>query len=153
MQHHVAIMRKSWGFIPKIVSREKVIESRWYLNRSAPWGHIRAGDSVWFKNAGEPVTARAWVTRVLQFEDLTPTRVRALLRRYGGADGIAPRNVPEFYERFKNKRYCILVFLERAVRVTPFDVDKSEFGAMAAWMIIENIRRVAVKNTCVRQVY
>lgn len=145
-------MKKSWGFIPKILSREKTIESRWLRNRSAPWGRVRAGDTVWLKNTGEPVTARAWAARVIQFDGLTPARVRALLRKYGKADGIAPRDIPKFYARFKNKRYCIFVFLEWAVRVTPFDINKRGFGSMAAWLTVPDIRSVAARRSAKRMV-
>ena len=65
---HVAIMNPRWRLIPRILSGEKVIESRWYLTRRAPWDRVAAGDTVYFKDAGRPVTARAKVSRVVQLE-------------------------------------------------------------------------------------
>ena len=56
---HVATMRKSWEFLPKILSGEKTIESRWLKNKSVPWGRVCIGDTIYFKNTGEPVTAKA----------------------------------------------------------------------------------------------
>lgn len=76
---HVAIMKKSWGFLPVILSGEKTIESRWYLNRAVPWGRINAGDRVYFKDSGQPVSAVAHVAKVLQFENVTPRRIRDIL--------------------------------------------------------------------------
>jgi len=40
---HVAIMKRSWGLIPKILSGEKTIESRWYKKRIPPWNRISKG--------------------------------------------------------------------------------------------------------------
>lgn len=68
--NHIAIMKKSWELIPKIISGEKTIESRWYKNRIAPWDRISEGDTVYFKDSGEPVSAVATVSKVLQFDNL-----------------------------------------------------------------------------------
>ena len=43
---HIAIMKKEWGLLEKILSGEKIIESRWYLNRSSPWGKIKKGEEI-----------------------------------------------------------------------------------------------------------
>lgn len=140
--HHIAIMKKSWGLIPKILSGEKTIESRWYRNRSAPWGRIGAGETVYFKNSGEPVSLKATVRRVLQFEGLMPSRVRALLQQYGAADGISRRDLAKFYTLFKDKKYCILIFLKNPQLVPPFAVDKRGFGSMAAWLTLPRVRKL-----------
>ncbi len=133
---HLAIMKRSWGLIPKILSREKRIESRWYSSRRAPWGRISRGDRVFFRNSGEAaVIAEARVSDVAQFEGLTPAKVKALLEKQGKDDGIAESELPRYFARFRDKRYCILVFLKGARRVeAPFEVDKSGFGAMCAWL-------------------
>ena len=141
---HVAIMRGSWGLLPKILSGEKVIESRWYQHKYRPWSAIKPGEWIYFKNSGQPVTARAKVTRVLQFVDLTPDKVRELLNTYGSADGLDERDIPAFYARFKEKRYCMLIFLCDAESVAPFHVSKAGFGAMAAWLTVNSIDNIRV---------
>lgn len=127
-------MKKSWGLLPKILSGEKKIESRWCLNRSEPWGHICAGDVVYFKNSGEPVTVRATVDKVFSFSDLTSLKVREILEKYGRDDGISENNIPRYFDLFRTKKYCLLIFLKNVQRVSPFNVDKTRFGAMAAWL-------------------
>lgn len=70
---HVAIMSKASGFIDKILSGHKTIESRWYATRRPPWDRVHAGDTVYFKysgGAGERVKVRATVDRVQQFENI-----------------------------------------------------------------------------------
>jgi len=73
---HIAIMKKSWKLTQKILSCEKKIESRWYKAKCAPWDRIKKGETVYFKNSGEPVTIRTEVDKVVQFADLTPARSR-----------------------------------------------------------------------------
>jgi len=119
---------------------EKTIESRWYKNRYAPWGNIAKGDIVYFKNSGEPVTLRATVADVLQFSNLNPTKVKKILTEYGERDGITKAETEKYYEMFKDKKYCLLIFLKNPEQVEPFMVDKTGFGAMAAWIITEDIR-------------
>lgn len=136
---HVAIMKKSWGFLPKILSGTKSIESRWYRNKALPWNKVQTGDRLYFKNSGELVTLSATVTAVLQFEDLTPVKVASILERYGRAMGIEEYELPLYYKHFHDKKYGILVFLEKAANVLPFDIDKKGFGSMAAWITIRNV--------------
>ncbi|MDD5251859.1 MAG: ASCH domain-containing protein [Patescibacteria group bacterium] len=144
--HHVAIMRPSWRLIPKIVAGEKTIESRWYLTRRTPWGMVRAGDTVYFKDSGRPVTARARVAAVEQHADLTPSRVRALLAAHGRAIGIAPADTKIFHARLKDKRFCVLIHLKDASTVAPFEIDKTGFGNACAWLTMSDIDRMRVND-------
>jgi ASC-1-like (ASCH) protein len=143
--NHVAIMKKSWKLLPKILSGEKVIESRWYLNKSAPWGKIKKGDTVYFKNSGEPVTVKAGVKKIKQFENLTPKIVREILTDYGNQDGIDRSEIQKYYELFKNKKYCVLVSLKNPQKIKPFEIDKNGFGAMSAWICVNSIEEIRNK--------
>lgn len=122
-----------------ILSGEKTIESRWYMNRSSPWRRISAGDRVYFKDSGEPVTAVANVSKVLTFENLTPHCIHDILVKYGKKDGIEKDEIPDYVDFLKDKKYCILVFLSNARAVKPFEINKRGFGAMAAWLTVPHI--------------
>jgi len=135
-------MRKSWGLTPKILTGKKTIESRWYKSKYPPWDKISAGQTVYFKDSGDPVTVKTEVDRVLQFANLTPTKVRQILKEYATSDGLGIDDIPKFYEMFKDKNYCIIIFLKNPQRIEPFEIDKSGFGAMAAWMCVDNIDKI-----------
>lgn len=139
---HLAIMKKSWGLTEKILSKEKKIESRWYVNKYQPWDKIKRGETVYFKDSGVPVTLKAKVEKVIQYSDLTPTKVKDILNQYGQADGIAKEKIPEFFQRFKNKKYCLLIFLKHPQKIKPFEINKTGFGAMAAWITVKSISRI-----------
>jgi len=140
--HHVAIMKKSWKLIPKILSGEKTIESRWYANRVRPWNFVTAEDSVYLKNSGEQIIALAKVSDIIQFSELTPEKVAWILKKYGKEIGIPKESIPKFYERFKDKKYCILVFLKDAKPIKPFHIDKTGFGLMSAWISVIDISKI-----------
>ena len=139
---HVAIMKKSWGLTEKIVEGKKTIESRWYKSKYAPWGRIKPGEAVYFKNSGESVSIKTKVKKILCFSDLNPRKVKSLLNKYAKADGIEKDKIPVFFNLFKNKKYCMLIFLKDAKRIKPFDIDKTGFGAMAAWICVKNINQI-----------
>lgn len=139
---HVAIMRQEWHFVDKILSGKKTIESRWYMYRVMPWGKITVGDTIYFKETGKPVTAKARVQKVLSYENLTPNKVSEILTRYGAQIGIEKNVQKDFLKHFRTKKYCLLVFLADPKGVKPFDIDKKGFGAMSAWITVQRVRAI-----------
>lgn len=139
---HVAIMKKSWELIPKILDGRKKIESRWGKNKVAPWGKIKVGDTVYFKNSGEKITAKAVVYKVKQFEKLYPDKIREILERYGNDGGISVQNIEDTIRWAKEKRYCTLVYLKNPMTVKPFNINKKGFGIGCAWIVVNSINKL-----------
>lgn len=139
---HVAIMQKSWGLTDRILGGEKQLESRWYKSKTGAWDKVSAGDTIYFKNAGEPVRISAKAKEVFQSADLTPATVKKLLVKYGHLDGIRPEEIHTYEKLFKDKKYAVFIFLKDVQRVSPFRVNKEGFGAMAAWLTVPSIRLI-----------
>src|SRR3989338_5694334 len=99
---HIAIMKKSWKLTEKILSGKKKIESRWYKQRRAPWDKIKAGDKIYFKDSGCPVSILATTEKVLQFSDLNPTKVKGIIQEYG--EEIALQNQEASFNLNKDKK-------------------------------------------------
>lgn len=135
-------MRKSWGLTDKILSGQKKIESRWYSVKCKPWNSIKAEETVYFKDSGGPVRIKAEVSKVLQFTDLNPDKVKEILYKYGRDDGIELRKIPEFLKRFKDKKYCMLIFLKNPQEIEPFEINKTGFGIMSAWITVDSISKI-----------
>ena len=139
---HVAIMKKSWGLIPKILSGEKTIESRWYQTKRAPWGRIRRGDIIYFKNTGGPVVAKAMVRGVLQFEIGSADEASKIVRTHGKQIGLTDADLHAWK---KAPKYCVLAFLECPEEIPePFHIRKSGFGTGAAWLTMEDISAIRI---------
>ena len=145
---HIAIMKKSWGLLPKIISGEKTIESRWYKTKCEAWGRVKPGDTVYFKDSGESVSLRAKVAKVIEFSGLTPSKVREILKKYGGnpsaGGGIGLGDFDYFYDWVKNKKYCVLIFLKDIKSIKPFKINKAGFGSARAWITIKNIKGIKI---------
>lgn len=142
---HLAVMRKSWGLTQKILTGKKTVETRWYNTRYPPFGKIKKGDIVYFKDSGGSVTVRADVSGVKQFSGLTPEKVRDILGRYAELDGIEAHKFGEFFDMFRGKKYCILVFLKNPVSVKPFKVSKKGYGMMSSWICVRKIDDIKMK--------
>jgi len=141
--HHLAIMNKSWKLIPKIISGEKKIESRWYKSKVAPWNRIQAGDIVYFKDAGEAVTAKAEVEKVLQFENYDELKMQEIINQYYSQ--ICFRSPPEkVIDWAKEKKHCILIFLKNPSIIEPFKINKTGFGNACAWICVEDIEKIRI---------
>lgn len=139
-------MNRKRGLIPKILDKKKTIESRWSKNKIAPWKKVKIGDTVYFKNSGEAVVARARVGRVKQFENLNLSKIKEILKEYGGDGKISVGNVRKTLEWIKNKNYCTLVYLRNPVKVKPFTINKTGFGSGCAWLSVEDVKEIALGN-------
>ncbi len=135
-------MKKSWGLTEKILTGEKTIESRWYKSKYAPWNRIKPGDTVYFKDSSEPVSIKAEVVKVLQFDNLTVKKTEQILSKYGKVDLGMSHIMPEIREYVSGKNYCILVFFNNVERIKPFNIDKTGFGAMSAWISVDDINQL-----------
>lgn len=141
---HLAIMKKSWGLTEKILIGEKTVESRWYRSRYAPWDKIKPGDTVYFKDSGEPVKIKVKVTKVLQFNNLNTVKTKQILAKYGKADLGTSEIMPEIKRYVSNKNYCIFVFFNNVEKIEPFNINKTGFGAMSAWITVNNINQLKI---------
>ena len=142
--HHVAIMKKSWKLIPKIISGEKTIESRWYQTKRTPWNRIKSGDTIFFKNSGESIIIQATASHVLQFTIRNKKEAKEIIKKYGERICLPNRNL----ETWDNiPKYCVLIFLKNKKEIkSPFYFDKSGFGIGAAWITIKNIKMVSKRK-------
>jgi ASC-1-like (ASCH) protein len=140
--HHVAIMNKSWQLIPKILSGQKTIESRWYQTKRTPWDKISNGDLIYFKNSGEAITASAKVGKVLQFNLKNTDDIQYILNKYGKGICLVNTDVDSWG---KLPKYCVLIFLTNAKKISkPFHINKTGFGSATAWLTLPNINSIKI---------
>jgi hypothetical protein len=41
-----------------------------------------------------------------------------------------------------DKKYCLLIFLDHPELIESFEIDKTGYGAMAAWIRVDNINQI-----------
>jgi len=74
--------------------------------------------------------------------DLTSAKVRWTLQKYGTKDGLGIDEIDKYYQRFKDRKYCLLVFLKNPQKIKPFEIDKTGYGNMAAWIAIDDVNNL-----------
>lgn len=135
---HLAILTKKGKLLAKILSGEKTIESRWYKFKKTPYQNIFVNDIIYFKESGNPVTAKAKVSKVLFFDELNEKKIKNILKEYG--ERIC---VPMSYaEKLEGKNVCTLIFINEVQSVKQFDIDKTDYGLMTAWITVEDINSI-----------
>jgi len=137
---HLAIMKKSWTLTEKILSGKKKIESRWYKQKRAPWNKISAGDKIYFKDSGCPVSIMATADKILQFSDLNPAKIKEIIVKYGNE--IALQNPEASFNMNKDKNYCMLIYLKNPQKIQPFHINKKGYGNMSAWISLNSIEEI-----------
>ncbi len=155
---HIAIMRKSWGLTQKILTGEKTLEERWYKTKRVPWNKIKPGDNIYFKDSGQKVSVKAKIAKVLQFENLTLEKSEEIVKKYAHADlgfakGETKEITPTIKEYVSNKNYCIIVFFDNVEKIKPFEINKTGFGAMSAWLCIDDVNKIKKTKPGSQQVY
>ena len=135
---HLAILSKKLKILSKILSGEKTIESRWYKFPKPPYRSVKPNDTVYFKNSGEPVTAQARVKDVMFFAGLDKKRFNDIILKYGSRICIGP----EYWDIVKDKNFCTLIFFKDVKQIRPFDIDKTGYGNMAAWITLDSINKI-----------
>lgn len=136
---HLAIMKKESKLLSKIINGEKTIESRWYKSKKAPFNRLQKNDTIYFKNSGEKVTVKAAVKDFKQFIMLTEENIFNLLHSYEKELQI---EADKYFQSVKDKKYAILVYLEKVEKITPFDIDKKGFGSQTSWITIDSIEKI-----------
>jgi ASC-1-like (ASCH) protein len=135
---HVAILSKKLKLLPKILTGEKTIESRWYKYSKPPYKSIKKGDNVYFKNSGDAVSVKARVADVLFFAKLDKETFNHIISEYGSSICINK----SFWKNIKHKNLCTLIFLKDVKQITPFNIDKIGYGMMAAWITVDDINSI-----------
>ncbi len=79
---HVAVVKPR--YLHLILSGQKRAELRLSKNRCAPFGQVRAGDTVYFKQTGGPYGARATVRRVDSHDFTSEADIERLRREVNG---------------------------------------------------------------------
>lgn len=125
---HIVILRQP--FFNMVMTGEKTIESRWAMNKIAPYHKVSIGYELLLKETGKAVTAIANV-KAVKYYKLTPDKVEEIRVKYGKQIGT---DKFEDWQSTLKKKYCTLIWLDGVKKVPPIQVPRSNG---AGWIIVK----------------
>lgn len=144
---HVVYLDAKEKELDKLKSGQKSMIIRGAAGRKLPHGRVYPGEVLWFvENSGDGlVKCRASVKRVFNSEKLSEQESQKLISDNQEALCLTPNQI----KRWGGKRYLVLVEVEDIREITPFAIDRSNYGNMDDWLPaqdIESIKKQAEKR-------
>ena len=137
---HVVYVDVKTRELEKLLAGEKTMIVRGATGRKLPYGRVEPGDCLFFiENNGEGIVqASATVSNVFNSEKLSEEESAELLR----GSQLMLNLSPEQSKRWSGKRYLVLIEVTQVRAIDPFAIDRSEYGNMDDWLLVENIENV-----------
>jgi len=142
---HVVYVDAKAGEMEKLVNDEKKIIIRGAAGRKMPYGRVNPGDMLYLinNNAEGVIKAKAIVTDVFTSEKMTQEESINLIEENQDKLYLTDQQ----FKRWAGKRYLVLVEVGQVAKVTPFQIDKSDFGNMDDWLPVGDIGKVRCTNS------
>ena len=134
---HVVYVDAKARELEKLLSGEKTMIVRGATGRKLPYGRVEPGDCLFFiENNGDGIVrASATVNTVFNSDKLSEDQSVALLKSSQSKLNLAPEQI----KRWSGKRYLVLIEVTRVQAIDPFAIDRSAYGNMDDWLLVNNI--------------
>ena len=139
MDHVVYVDAKAHE-LEKLLAGEKTMIVRGAAGRKLPYGRVHPDDCLYFmrNNSDGIVRARAVVSEVTNSEKLTEEQSSDLLKASQSKLNLTAEQV----KRWSGKRYLVLIEVKDVHPTGPFAIDRSEYGNMDDWLLVEKIEKI-----------
>ncbi len=139
---HVVYLDAKAKEMDMLLSGEKTMLIRGAAGRKMPYGRVDGGDTLYFinSNAEGLVKAKAKVTHVINSEKMNKEGSMSLVELHQDQLQLTARQ----FKRWAGKRYLVLIGVDKVEPVTPFPIDKSDYGNMDDWLPVKEIETVKV---------
>lgn len=118
-------------YLGYVLDGSKTVESRFSVNRCAPFGKVRAGDVLLLKRTGGPVVGLARARAVWSYHLDTATW-REIRERFATA---LRAQDPTFWEQRRSAAYATLLLLGDVLEVTPVQWAKRD---RRGWVVLHD---------------
>lgn len=137
---HVVYVDAKEKELKKLLSGSKRIIIRGATGRKLPHGRVQTGDRLFFiENDGSGlVQAQAEVASAFSSEKLSEAESQKMVEDNQARLQLSAAQI----KRWAGKRYLVLVEVCAVQTVTPFNIDRSEYGNMDDWLPVGEIERV-----------
>lgn len=137
---HVAYLDAQAKEMEKLISGNKKMIIRGAAGRKLPYGKVNPGDILYFinNNAEGLVKASAKVKNVFNSEKMDTDESKKLIETNQKKLQLTDKQ----FSRWAGKRYLVLIEVDDVKELSPFSIDKSQYGNMDDWLLVEDIKKV-----------
>ena len=137
---HVVYLDTSAKELENLLTGKKTMVIRGAAGRKTPYGRVNVNDILYFinNNAEGVIKGRARVTNVINSDPLTPEAASEMIAIHQNALQLTEG----LQKRWQVKRYLVLIEVADVQQVNEFQIDKSQFGNMDDWLLVEKIDNV-----------
>lgn len=127
LHSHLAIF--SQPYLDQIFSGDKTVESRFSLNRIAPFQKVTHGDIVFMKESGGKLCGIMELDKVEFFSRNEGTDMKDLMQKYKGELKITD----EFIAAKQSANYASFLYPRKIIRIHPITLHKPDRGS---WIVL-----------------
>ena len=137
---HIVYLDAQAKELENLLSGKKTMIVRGATGRKLPHGRVDAGDVLYFinNNAEGMVRATAMVRHAFHSEKMMEEESNTLLIKNQPQLLLTDKQM----KRWAGKRYIVLIEVQEVKEVSPFAIDKSNFGNMDDWLLVGEIAAV-----------
>lgn len=137
---HVVYLDAKAKEMDNILSGNKKMIIRGATGRKIPYGRVNSGDILYFINNNSEgfVKALAKVKIVFNSEKMSTEESKNLIEKNQEKLKLTDKQL----NRWIGKRYLVLIEIDDVIEVIPFQIDKTDYGNMDDWLIVEDINKV-----------
>ncbi len=137
---HVVYLDAIAKEMENILSGNKKMIIRGATGRKIPYGKVNLGDNLYLlnNNAEGLIKVSAKVKNVFNSDKMTPEESMNLIERNQYKLKLTDKQLV----RWTGKRYLVLIEIEDVKEIKSFAIDKSNYGNMDDWLIVEDINKV-----------
>lgn len=141
---HVVYLDAAAKELELLLSAQKTMIIRGATGRKIPYGKVIPGDTLYLinNNAEGFIRAKANVKGVYNSEKMSEQESTQLIILHQNKLQLTKKQL----DRWSGKRYLVLIELSEVQMVEPLWIDKSDFGNMDDWLLVDDIERVRVKG-------
>lgn len=118
-------------YLQYVLDGKKTVESRFSVNRCAPYQRVMDGDVLLLKRSGGPVLGLCQVAQVWSYR-LAPESWETLRRDF--TEALCAQD-PEFWKRRERAAFATLMLVRHVRRIEPFLVPKQD---RRGWVILQD---------------
>src|SRR5262245_54117835 len=119
-------------FLGYVLDGSKTVESRFSVNRCAPFGKVSQGDLVLLKRAGGPVVGIARVRTVWSYH-LDESSWGMIRERFAKA---LRAQDPGFWERRRGASYGTILLIDQVLALEPVEWEKRD---RRGWVVVRSV--------------